>query len=415
VRFATRWQPGHAIALAALLMPSVATVAPLAMATLLPLAAVGALVLGGYRELWRVDAVRPLVILLALLGLTGAASAAWSIIPLHSLLEGLRFLVICAVGLVLIAAAAGLDAEERAGVQRMLLYGFVLALVILAAAGLARLWFDPLPPDGLLTRWLRKFAVFDRGATVVALAAWPAVLALQGRGKRLLSLLLVVVTLGVLLTLRSRSAMLAVVMAMAVWPVARLLPRAAATLIGAGLIALVAILPSLPLTTDVVVRIHQAVPRFDNSAIHRFLIWHFAIDRIAEKPLLGWGLDASRALPGGSEPIEEPRLPELLHGGTLWMPLHPHNAALQWRVELGLPGAALATLVVLYILWCASAPETGPPALRAASLAAVAGALVVAMLSYGFWQAWWQSSLWLIGALMVALAPGLPSAPSAER
>src|SRR5579883_2632305 len=227
--------------------------------------------------------------------------------------------------------------------------------------------------------------------------------ALQGRGKRLLSLLLVVVTLGVLLTLRSRSAMLAVVMAMAVWPVARLLPRAAATLIGAGLIALVA------------VRIHQAVPRFDNSAIHRFLIWHFAIDRIAEKPLLGWGLDASRALPGGSEPIEEPRLPELLHGGTLWMPLHPHNAALQWRVELGLPGAALATLVVLYILWCASAPETGPPALRAASLAAVAGALVVAMLSYGFWQAWWQSSLWLIGALMVALAPGLPSAPSAER
>jgi exopolysaccharide production protein ExoQ len=395
---------GRVLALAGFLTAPLATVAPLALAPLLALAALAALVCGGYRDLWRLDAVRPLVILLALLGFLGVASAAWSIIPLHSLLEGLRFFAICGGGLALVASAAGLDTGEREAVQRMLLRGFLLALAILAAAGLARLFVDPAVADAALGHWLRKFTVFDRGATILALAAWPAMLVLLGRGKRLASTVLILATLAVLLCLRSRSAMLCLLLAMAVWPVARMLPRASATLIGAGLISLIAILPALPLTVDAVVKIHEAAPRLDNSAIHRFLIWHFAIDRIAERPLLGWGLDASRAMPGGSERVQEPRLPELA-AGTLWMPLHPHNAILQWRLELGLPGAALATLVVLFVLWRMSAPGTGPPAVQATSLAVLVASLVVAMLSYGFWQAWWQSSLWLIGALMVAIVP----------
>jgi O-antigen ligase len=136
--------------------------------------------------------------------------------------------------------------------------------------------------------------------------------------------------------------MLCLVVALALWPVARTLPRASATLIAAGLIGLIAIFPALPIDMDAVARIHEAVPQLANSAVHRFAIWHFAIDRIAERPLLGWGLDASRALPGGSDLIEDPRLPELARMGGLWMPLHPHNPALQWRLELGLPGAARA-------------------------------------------------------------------------
>ena len=39
---------------------------------------------------------------------------------------------------------------------------------------------------------------------------------------------------------------------------------------------------------------------FKDSAGHRLEIWHFAGQRIAERPLLGWGLDASRAIPGGN-------------------------------------------------------------------------------------------------------------------
>src|SRR5262245_59406879 len=88
--------PGRSLAFAALLMLPLAVVAPLALAPLLVLAAVGALALGAHRDIPELFSVGPLILLLALLGALGALSAAWSIIPLHSFLEGLRFLAICA-------------------------------------------------------------------------------------------------------------------------------------------------------------------------------------------------------------------------------------------------------------------------------------------------------------------------------
>jgi exopolysaccharide production protein ExoQ len=406
---ATLLRPPLALALAGFLMPPLATVLPLSLAALLPVSAVAALALGGYRELWRLDAIRPLVIVLALLGALGAGSALWSIVPLHSLLEGLRFLIICGTGLVLIAVALGLEEAEARLVARWFLYGLVIALAILCVAAVVSQFWNPPRTEGAVARWLRGFTVFDRGATTLALAVWPGVLVLMARGKRREVAVLVVTTLAVLLALRSRTAMLCLVVALVLWPIARLLPRTCAALIAIGLMGLVAIFPVAPLTVDGVVRIHQSVPRFDNSAIHRLAIWHFAIDRIAERPLLGWGLDASRALPGGSDIIDDPRLAEIARAGGPWMPLHPHDAALQWRLELGLPGAALATLAVLMILWRASSPTAAPKAIRAVMLSLVAATLVVAMLSYGFWQAWWQSSLWIMGALVIATARCAPA------
>jgi hypothetical protein len=414
VTTATRLRSAHALALAGLLAPPLATVAPLGLAPLLAAAAVAALALGGYRELWRLDVIRTLVVTLALLGVLGTASALWSIVPFHSFLEGLRFFLICGAGLVMIATALGLDDRDRERVSGWFLTGILVAVLILIAAAILRVFWDPPPSEGGLARWLRHFTVFDRGATTLSLAIWPALLALQGRSKRWVSAALIVVILLVVLTLKSRTAMLCLVLALALWPLARAFPRACAGVVAVGLVLLVAAFPAMPLTTDAVVRIHQAAPRLDNSAIHRFAIWHFAIDRITERPLLGWGLDASRALPGGNEKVDDPGLSEIARAGAVWMPLHPHNAALQWRLELGLPGAALATLAVLVILWRVSSPAAGPPGVQAAALSLAAAALVIAMLSYGFWQAWWQCSLWLIAALAIAAAPR-PSQPMATR
>jgi O-antigen ligase len=407
-------RPSHSLALAGLLMLPLAVVAPLSLAPLLALTAIGAAALGGYRDIHRLVSVRPLVLLLMLLGALGALSAAWSIIPMHSFLEGLRFLAISASGLIPVAVALNLAAEERERLGRLLLAGFVVALAALAIAGLTRALWDPAPASGGIARWLRHFTVFDRGATVLGLAIWAAVSTPILRDRRASAVLLALATLAVALMLRSRSAMLCLLVGLAVWPVAYRLPRVAAGAIGAAVLFLALVFPAAPLSMDVVARLHQSVPQFDNSMIHRFAIWHFAIDRIAERPVLGWGLDASRALPGGTEIIDDPRLPELARPDAPWMPLHPHNAALQWRLELGWPGSVLAVLVILWLL--RQIVSTPSPSARASALALVAGTLVVAMLSYGFWQAWWQSSLWLIGALMVALngrAAPQPARPAA--
>ena len=407
-------RPEHALALAGLLTPPLAAVTPLALAPLLAITAVGALALGGYREIWRLDVLRVLVIALALLGLLGMASALWSTIPLHSLLEGLRFLVICAAGLALLATALALDPAERQRVARWFFCGFIIGLAVLTAAAVLSAVWSPSPAEGGVARWLRHFTVFDRGATTLALALWPALLVMACSGKRWAIAALILVTLAIVLALKSRTAMLCLMIALALWPLAYGFPRACGVLIAGGLVGLVAVFPAVPLTMDTVVRIHQAVPRLDNSAIHRFAIWHFAIDRIAERPLLGWGLDAARALPGGSDLVDDPRLPEITRAGGQWMPLHPHDAALQWRLELGLPGAALATIALVWVSWRASSPAAGPPATRAAALSLIAAALVVAMLSYGFWQAWWQSSLWLIATFVIAVA-ARPHGTAADR
>lgn len=96
--------------------------------------------------------------------------------------------------------------------------------------------------------------------------------------------------------------------------------------------------------------------------------WDKAVDWIWARPLNGWGLDASRAFGPGIQ-------------------LHPHNAALQIWLELGLIGAVAAAIV-----WTAVFIGLARP--RASSAAAAGCATAVAYLtfgavSFGVWQEWW--------------------------
>ena len=80
------------------------------------------------------------------------------------------------------------------------------------------------------------------------------------------------------------------------------------------------------------------------------------------------------------------------------MPLHPHNAALHWWLELGLPGALAGAAAVA--LFARAAVRLPTRATRAAGLALVGSALVVSMLSYGAWQNWWLAAMGLAAAAM---------------
>ena len=119
------------------------------------------------------------------------------------------------------------------------------------------------------------------------------------------------------------------------------------------------------------------------SAGHRLLIWSFVGDRIAEHPLRGWGLDSSRSIPGGSDPIRP---------DETWLPLHPHNAPLQVWLELGVPGAVLFALLGGW-LWLAVGRADWPRLYAAAAGGSLATAFVASVATYGIWQEWWQGTL----------------------
>ncbi len=140
------------------------------------------------------------------------------------------------------------------------------------------------------------------------------------------------------------------------------------------------------------------------SAGHRLMIWSFVGDRIAERPLAGWGLDASRAMPGGRDPIRP---------GETWLPLHPHNAPLQLWLELGVPGVALAALLVAY-LWLGLAEVRWPRLFAAAVGASLAAAIIACVATYGVWQEWWIGTLMFSLFLILVMARILHSI-SSER
>ena len=212
---------------------------------------------------------------------------------------------------------------------------------------------------------------------------------------------LLLVGAGVLITLPGETARLATMAGFAAALLSLAAPRLVPRLIGAmlGLAILV-----MPLIVGFIPKIPTA--NLPLSAVHRLVIWDFTVARIAEKPLTGWGLEASRAMPGGRAQPDTATLDRLnitnpaqraflANPHVEVMPLHPHNGALQLWLELGGVGALLGAVLMLALGFAAS--RSPAPAVGAGMLASAA---VTGMLSFGLWQAWWVASLLLA---MVAL------------
>jgi O-antigen ligase len=383
---------------AAVLLPPLAVESPLAVAPLLTAVALALLAADAKRIFAGFGQLLPLTGLLAALSAWATASALWSILPQHSLFEGLRFFAISAEGLIVLGAASVLSAEQAKRLGHGAALGVALALLLLAFervsdASLSRLLYR-IPHDipVLFTR-------YDRGTTILVLALWPALAGLRRRAWWWSGGLTLAVAAATWIML-SQAAVVALVAGLAAFALAYHAPRFTAAALAAGLIVLAVFLPLATPSDNAVIALQHEAPWVKFSGIHRLLIWRFAADRIAERPLIGWGMDASRELPGGHTNLAA-ALPAAGYNVTMEaMPLHPHNAILQWRLELGLPGTLLGLAVVLWGLWRAGFKaqiERGP---RAEALAWSASALVIAMLSFGIWQAWWLSSLWLTSALI---------------
>ncbi|MEE2745537.1 MAG: O-antigen ligase family protein, partial [Pseudomonadota bacterium] len=78
---------------------------------------------------------------------------------------------------------------------------------------------------------------------------------------------------------------------------------------------------------------NQKLMDIPSSFINRLHIWQFSIEKISEKPLLGWGMKTSKVIPGASDnrKISVPgslRKPNETRYILTNLPLHPHNHSL---------------------------------------------------------------------------------------
>ena len=238
--------------------------------------------------------------------------------------------------------------------------------------------------SALVTERTYNATRLNQASVAFAILVPPVGAVLVCRGRVAYAVMIAVVTVATIYALAGTSAKAAVAAGLAMGVLLYLRPARVAR--AAAVISLV-LITTAPLSFARLERLPgltQAADEFKVSAGHRLLIWSFVGDRIAERPIAGWGLDASRAIPGGKDPIRP---------NETWLPLHPHNAPLQLWLELGVPGAVAFALLVAYA-WCSLAAAPWPALFAAAAGASLAIALIASFATYGIWQEWWLGSLW---------------------
>jgi len=406
----------RAIAVLAAAMPALAALAPNAIAIVLPAAALGTLLRGGpilrpalgARSVWSVAAV--------FLGLMiwSALSIIWSIDPDESAARLAKIAAIGACGLLVLAAATQLTAEQRAAWALGLLAGTVLLL--------AQIGEELLSGGAIIAsvHWVGgdapayRMIFLQTGANLLAILIWPTAAVAWRRFMPALAVALVGTAGALIVLVGAAAAAAAFVAGGLVFGAARLAPRATLMIVG-GLVAAGFVLAPLVSTVVTVGPWMKSLPDpVVISVYHRAKIWSFTAERIKERPLLGWGLDSARSIPGGDEKVDinkelDYRQPEGVPPkytiAAVKLPLHPHNGILQLWLELGAVGAALG-LGMVVIATVAIGRGARDPASKSAQVATFLAALVVAGLSYGLWQSWWLSALWLIAAAVVGLPSG---------
>jgi len=137
------------------------------------------------------------------------------------------------------------------------------------------------------------------------------------------------------------------------------------------------------------------------SIPHRLEVWSFVSEKITQKPLLGWGVDATRFL--YSDKI-------MRHMNTNNV-LHPHNAVLQIWVEYGFTGILLAIGFVIYLLLKI---DHLPPLLQRYYTMLFIVFLSILSTGYGLWQAWLLGMIFTVCAasMMVVNINGLRKNPA---
>ena len=387
--------PGLPIAIALLAAPFVAVLQSKAMAPLALISMALTLALG-WRAGWRPSVPQGGIMIAGLLlAAWGAITALWAPEIGRAALQALTL-----AAMMMLAYAA---AEAGKDMRLMPWIGFGLVL------GLAASFADWQSGNALraAVRGLKEVPAtlmfgLKPAASLMAFLL-PLVIAMPWPWR--LRALVLLLGAGVLMSLPGETARLASLagLAAALLTLAgqRFVPRLIGAALGLTILA-------MPLLVGLVPQLPSA--KLPPSAVHRLVIWDFTLERIAEKPLTGWGLEASRALPGGRAQPDAARLDRLnisspaqrdflAQPHVQLMPLHPHNGALQLWLELGGIGALIGAMLMLACGYAAS--RSASPAAGAGMLASAA---VTGMLSFGLWQAWWVASL-LLGMIALAVMP----------
>ena len=225
-----------------------------------------------------------------------------------------------------------------------------------------------------------------QGAYLIAVLVWPAATLLKREGRQPMVVALIGGVVGATVLFGADAPALALVKGAAALALVAVFGRWAVLVLGGASAIYILAAPWVVAAAAGAGLFARAKAYLPASWDQRLDIWAFAAARVCERPLIGWGLDASRTWKGV-------------------LPLHTHDAALQIWLELGGVGAVLASAFVVFLFWVISRAREGVGYMGTASATLVAY-LTIGAISFGVWQEWWLAT----GALALCACAALKQA-----
>ncbi len=347
----------------------------------------------GFPSLWRYA-------LYFMLPLLSVISASWALVSSNALSTGFKFggyfIVAILVGLVLRRVTVEEKRKIYLSTAIGLLVAFPLCLLDISLDGGISAPFKSslYAPD-----------IYNRGTAITGLLMFPLAAGLSRFLNKWLVSGFITLCLGMIFGLYMEAAKLAVIVGVIIFIVVKWQQRLFWPVVVIPLLIAFAF-PFLFLTTFS--EAHQCqLKNLKASAMHRVMIYQFGAKNVMKKPWFGWGMDASRSIPGASKQIEkisckntDGLTTENAFGDNL--PLHPHNAGLQIWLELGVFGTVLLIGSVLLLIRRFKEDlnsDTG----RAVLAATCCCAYIIYSISFGLWQSWLMFSMILTGGLVLTL------------
>jgi exopolysaccharide production protein ExoQ len=335
------------------------------------------------------------------------ASATWSLDGAASADVTLRVAVLFFSGILLVTSFALMPLERLRRPLMSVAIGFsaaaVAVVVDLKLGGhLARFLHEP-RLDGI-----DPALAYGRAATLHAILLVPVFVGLLRLGVPRLAAGYALLAAIAILETSSLSAKTALAGSLLALAAVLILPRLrwiGLAFLGLAAVALPLMFP-LPLGVTTTCWLADHKP----SALHRIEIWGFVAEHIRQRPITGWGLDAARRLPGGTAQViihhcDDADRPDGIALSSEVLPLHPHNAILQVWIELGGVGAVLGFGPLIFLIWRAFRnPEWRTPSAQAMIAGTMTAAISVGLISFGIWQEWFLSGLFIAAALVVLAA-----------
>ena len=359
--------------------------------------------------------VNPLIISVFIFPLLGLLSSCWSLSPLHSVLASLRLFLLSICGLIVLQGISHTSHQTR--ISRGLVHGFLITLVLLSIEIVTK---------GMLACFIRGYPIamfkYNKSICLVVLVL---PLLLQSLStfvhfkifqKKFFEYLVVVGTGMVIFCLESDACKISYMAGIFLFLIfqsssLRVTKRILSFIVITCLISPF-MLPKIYYKSSIVQNFaHKIIQK--PSIYDRLSIWNYTENIIFNQmPSLptsaihfmgGFGMNTSKidifrtkdrfwSIPNFRAPPSNP--PEIIDYQCEAIPLHPHNFILQIFLELGCLGLAIAAYIFRLIIKEIIRSPLSPTSQKFVGIS-FSISLIISSISFGFWQSWWISSLWL--------------------